>query len=87
MKKSKSWRLPPRYSENKRVPFDVAPDGVRFEINWGGFVVGASIFIPAINTVKLKNQVNKIAKHKNWRIDHSERIENGCWGVRFWRIL
>jgi hypothetical protein len=49
-------------------------------------VLGASIFIPAVNTPELIAQFYD-AMPKDWKIEYRNRIENGKWGVRFWRML
>ena len=66
---------------------DVCPDGVVIKINWDTFEVGASIFIPAINLVKLNKQMQILANGLGWTLKGIERIENGKLGMRFWRIL
>jgi hypothetical protein len=50
-------------------------------------VVGASVFIPCIDTENTKKQVAKIIKSKGWEYKASVAVENGCQGVRVWRIL
>jgi hypothetical protein len=54
---------------------------------WKKFVVGASIFIPAVNTTKLMRQMRTVAKNYNMTLQAAERIENKKLGVRFWRVL
>ncbi len=66
---------------------DLAPDGVRILIDWDAYVVGASVFVPAVNVVQLKIQFNSIADDKNWKVESRDRIESGKFGVRFWRLL
>ena len=38
---------------------DISPDGVRIFVDWDKFVPGASVFIPAINTIKAIDQAYK----------------------------
>jgi hypothetical protein len=79
--------LYPRQRSDKRIRnTDLAPDGVRIVIDWERLVLGASIFIPAVNTPELVIQF-KSAMPKDWKIEYRNRIENGKWGVRFWRML
>ena len=61
---TKNKPLPP--PQNIKLPLkvireegQVCPDGVVIKINWNDFVVGASLFIPAINLTEL-NKRNKI---------------------------
>jgi hypothetical protein len=65
----------------------VCPDGVVIGINWDDFVVGASIFIPAINLAELNKQIQIIANEKKIQVKGYDRIEGGKLGMRFWRIL
>ena len=57
------------------------------KINWDDFVVGASIFIPAINLAELNKQMQIVAKEKELKLKGYDRIEGGKLGMRFWRIL
>ena len=38
---------------------DLSPDGVRIIVNWDKMVIGASFFVPCLNTHKAKEQVTK----------------------------
>jgi hypothetical protein len=64
---------------------DIAPDGVRIVIDWEKMVVGASVFIPCINTDSAKKQVTKMFKQQKWGLQHHVRIEGGKIGLRIWR--
>lgn len=66
---------------------ELNPDGVPILVVWKKFVVGASIFIPAVNTTKLMRQMRTVAKNYNMTLQAAERIENKKLGVRFWRVL
>lgn len=63
------------------------PDGLPIVVLWDQFVVGSSVFIPAINTNKLINQMRSVARGHQITLRAVERIENGRLGVRFWRVL
>jgi hypothetical protein len=65
----------------------LCPDGVVINVNWDNFVVGSSIFIPAINLTKLNEQVQTVANDKKFKVQAAERIESGKLGMRFWRIV
>ncbi len=66
---------------------DLDPDGIKIIVDWKNFVIGSSVFIPCINTCKLKEQCNKISQRKEWRIDTRVLIQDGKLGVRVWRLL
>ena len=60
----------------------VCPDGVVIGINWEKFVVGASVFIPAINLTELNKQMQIIANEKEIKLKGFDRIEAGKLGMR-----
>jgi hypothetical protein len=66
---------------------DLDPDGIRIVVNWEGMSVGASVFVPCINTHKAKEQVNKISKVRRWQVTIKIAIENGKLGIRIWRTI
>jgi len=76
--------------EGRRSPthrLELNPDGLPIRVVWAQFVVGASIFIPAVNITKLMRQMRVIAKDHEMTLQAAERIEGGKLGVRFWRVL
>lgn len=66
---------------------DLHPDGIRIVIAWDKMVIGASAFVPCINTEEAKKQIAKIAKTKGWEMQVHVRIEDDKFGVRMWRTL
>ena len=66
---------------------DLDPDGVQIIVKWDKMVVGASVFIPCINTEKAKKQLKRVAAMKQYETTIHICIENGQWGVRMWRLL
>jgi hypothetical protein len=66
---------------------DLHPDGVRIAVNWANMVIGASIFVPCLNTHKAKEQATKIAKSKRWQVIIKIVIENDKLGIRIWRTI
>ena len=66
---------------------DGAPDGVRIVIKWKEMVVGASIFIPCINTDKVLTETTQIGHTKGMTLEPKVRVEKGKLGVRFWRTV
>jgi hypothetical protein len=77
-----------KFPKSIALRFDqLSPDGVRIEIDWDKFVVGTSIFVPAINLVKLDKEMQEVARLKQIQLKGFDRIENGKLGMRFWRVL
>ncbi len=63
------------------------PDGVPIDIAWSRFPVGASIFIPCIDTTKAKRHLTRAGHRRLMRFDLHICIENGKYGIRAWRIV
>ena len=63
------------------------PDGVRIIVNWDDMVTSSSVFILCINVTLAVEQVNDVAKRRNWQIKTQIRVENEKLGVRVWRIV
>ena len=78
---------PPQSQALLPTPDPINPDGVPITVFWHELVVGASIFIPAINMTKLIKQMYTEAKLKEMRLVGRERSEGGKIGVRFWRVV
>jgi hypothetical protein len=66
---------------------EINPDGVPINIIWADLVVGASVFVPAINMTRLYKQMLHAANTRGMQLKWVERIENGKLGMRFWRLL
>lgn len=64
----------------------IAPDGLRIVIDWDEMEVGASVFVPCINTSVAKSQVKAIFQRRGWSMRYTIRPERELWGVRFWRL-
>ena len=65
----------------------IEPDGVPIEVDWDKFSVGASVFIPCINTIKASRQVKYVTAHMGMLVQITTRAENKKWGIRVWRTL
>ena len=63
------------------------PDGVRIVVKWDSFVVGASMFIPCINTEEAMRQVAKIVVDKGYETEAKAVIAHKILGVRIWRTV
>lgn len=66
---------------------DISPDGIKIVTNWDAMHVGASVFIPCLNTQVAKEQVVKLFKRKKWQVKTKIAIENGKLGIRIWRTI
>jgi hypothetical protein len=66
---------------------DLNPDGVRIVVNWDDFVIGASVFIPCINTDKAMKQAAAITLEKGYKTEGRVVVESGVLGIRIWRTL
>lgn len=62
------------------------PDGVPYYVKDLDFCkIGASFFIPCINTSRAVKQARELSDELDLDIEHAVRIEDGFIGVRFWR--
>lgn len=77
----------PSMHYSKKPEGEINPDGVPITVVWSALVVGASVFIPAVNITLLARQMNAAASKRNMRLKWFERIENGKLGARFWRVV
>ena len=66
---------------------DLNPDKIKVVVRWDDMVVGASVFIPCIDTEKAKQQVEKVVAAKSWQVETRVRIESKMFGLRIWRIV
>ena len=66
---------------------DINPDGIRVVINWDALLVGASMFIPCINTNQATQQLTTITDKKGWKTTTKVTVESGKLGVRMWRTM
>jgi len=64
---------------------DLDPDGVRIVVKWEDMVVGASVFIPCINTEEAMRQAAKVLVEKDYKTEARVVIENEILGIRIWR--
>jgi len=60
--------------------------GIDFRINWAKFIVGASFFIPCLDTEDALSQVKRTTKRLRYAIEIRVVIEHGIQGLRVWRI-
>ena len=66
---------------------DLNPDGVKIVVKWDGLVVGASVFIPCINTEEAMRQAAEITVRKGYETEARVTIENEILGIRIWRTV
>ena len=66
---------------------DLNPDGVRIIVAWDELVIGASVFIPCINTEEAMKQAAKIVVEKDFKTEARVVIEDEILGIRIWRTV
>lgn len=64
---------------------EIAPDGLTIRINWSKMGVGASVFVPCLDTEACKKELNLVTKQYDWDIISVVSVENQRLGVRMWR--
>jgi hypothetical protein len=60
-------------------------EGVPVYIEWHLLTPGSTFFIPAFKTSELARAVRKAASAKGIRLVHKVCVDNGMYGIRFWR--
>ena len=60
--------------------------GLSFRINWAKFIVGASFFIPCLDTEAALAEVITVTKRLGYRIKSHVDVYKGVYGLRIWRI-
>lgn len=65
---------------------EILNEGVPVHIEWHLLTPHSSFFIPAIQTVQLARSVRRAATKRGVRLVHKVCVENGMYGVRFWRV-
>jgi hypothetical protein len=60
--------------------------GLNFRINWAKFIVGASFFIPCLDTEAALAEVTTVTKRLGYRIKTQVNVDKGIYGLRVWRI-
>ena len=65
----------------------INPDGIEVYIPFKEWKPGLSVFVPALNVSKLKQQIKDAFKDRGWKPLMVECIEGGRLGVRIWRVL
>ena len=79
--------MPSLKSTASKKSSEINPDGVPINVVWDELVVGASVFIPAVNVRKLAIQMRNASLRRQMGLKGVERIEAGKLGMRFWRVL
>tara|TARA_R110000787_G_scaffold147201_3_gene260900 strand:+ start:448 stop:675 length:228 start_codon:yes stop_codon:yes gene_type:complete len=66
---------------------DLNPDGVRVVVKWDDLVIGASMFVPCVNTEEAMRQAASILVEKDYKTEARVVIEGGILGIRIWRMV
>lgn len=64
----------------------ISNEGIPVVIEWHAMNLGASFFIPVLDTESVSEQVLSEAKKRKFKLVYKEVVENGMIGLRFWRI-
>ena len=59
---------------------------LNFRINWSKFIVGASFFIPCLDTETALTELIQVTKRLHFKIKAQVNIDEGVYGLRVWRI-
>jgi len=61
-------------------------DGVRYGLNWGGFKLGASFFVPWLHKDIAKEEIKAVMRRLGYKVVINLVIEEWIRGLRVWRI-
>ena len=59
---------------------------VSYEINWTGFKVGSSFFIPCLDPKTAWKDIAPTLKRLKYTVVQKVVIEDGVRGIRIWRV-
>lgn len=59
---------------------------ISYTINWEGFGVGRSFFIPCLNPAEALKEILKYTKRLKLTVITKVVIEDGVRGIRVWRV-
>lgn len=63
----------------------VLVEGVEFVFYWGDFAIGDGVFIPCLDTERVRNRVISSAHRNGIKLSTRVGIFDGKWGVAFWK--
>ena len=59
---------------------------VSYQINWKAFRRGTSIFIPCLDPVHAKREVNLVMQRLRFKVVMKPVVEDSIRGLRIWRV-
>jgi predicted RNA binding protein with dsRBD fold (UPF0201 family) len=68
----------------KPLPLTIA--GVDYEVQWGKFRKGTSLFFPCLDRKAAVKELKRLAGKQKIQVIIREVIEEGIRGVRMWRV-
>jgi hypothetical protein len=64
----------------------VQVEKVSYQINWKAFRRGTSIFIPCLDPVRAKREVNLVIQRLRFKVVMKPVVEDSIRGLRIWRV-
>jgi hypothetical protein len=61
-------------------------DGVDYKLDWEGFSIGSSFFIPCINDKDARERIVRKMSRLGYRVVIKLVIEDDIRGLRVWRV-
>lgn len=61
-------------------------EGVEYEVEWGAFRKGTSLFFPCLDPVRARAQLMVVINRLRLKVLIKTTIEDGIRGLRIWRI-
>lgn len=60
--------------------------GIPVQIDWRGFKIGTSVFVPGVDQQTLHYALRRAARRRGFDIVTRSVVERGMLGVRMWRV-
>lgn len=61
-------------------------EGVDYEVNWGAFRKGTSLFFPCLHVARARAQLMVVVKRLRLKVLVKPTVEDGIRGLRVWRM-
>lgn len=65
----------------------VGIEGVEMYVPVHTMKIGDSLFVPCIDVLTASGSVGRLFLRRGFKYSQRERIEQGLFGLRFWRVL
>ena len=72
-------------SSQIRAQWVMRIEGINYELDWQGFTVGSSFFVPCLDDTKARERIEGKMNRLGYAVIVKLVIEDGVRGLRVWR--